>query len=124
MHSARLHTFQKGERSVDVVAVILDRLADGFAHSLEPREVDDAVDAMLAKDLEQVFLDAHVDFVGGNFLPRHFLYTPHSFWRAVTVVVHNDDIVPGIQQFHCRMRTDVACATCKKDVHGYPIQVV
>lgn len=118
MHPARLHAFQKGESGVDVVAVVLNWLADGFAHSLEAREVDDAVDAVLAEDLEQVFLDAHVDFVGGNFLSRHFLYTSNSFRRAVAIVVRNDDIVPGIQQFYCRMRTDVPCAACEKYVHN------
>ena len=45
-----LHGRQQGQRAVQIVAVVVQRQAHRFAHSLQTGEVDDAVDGVLLKD--------------------------------------------------------------------------
>lgn len=61
-----LHDLQQHECADDVVVVVLEGDLDALTHSLEPSKVDDGIKLLLAKQLVQGGLVAHITLQPDN----------------------------------------------------------
>ena len=99
--------FEHVEEAREVVAVVLDRLRNGFSHSLERCEVDDRVYVVLCEKavyslrITEIHLDERYVI-----LARDLLYSFEAGEIAVGHVVGNDDVVAGLYQFNGDMAAD------------------
>ncbi|MNN24681.1 hypothetical protein D3C81_1381220 [compost metagenome] len=97
-HPGRTHGGADRQQAVEVVAVILQRLAHGFAHCLERGKMDHAADAVFGKKPVQQGAVAHVAVDkmrglagnGGQPLDHHR--------AAVAQIIQSDHVVAGIEQ--------------------------
>ena len=107
------HPMGQGEPGQDdgaeeVVAVVVQRLGDGFSHGLEACEVDDPVEAVAFEDR------LHGVLIGGVGLME--LWRPaadladliHYLSVAVAEIVHQDYFVSCVEEFHCGVAPDVS----------------
>ena len=113
-----LHRLADGQRAIEVVAVVFERLGNGLAHGLVRGEVDDRVDRVLGEDAVKRGAVAGIGLVESDLLAGQLLHTREGFLATVVEVVDDDDIMSRVQQFNRRMRADEAGAASQKNVHG------
>ena len=116
----RAHDLQNGQRGVEIVAVVEQRLLDRFADSLEPRKVDDAGDVIVAEDLVHCRLVAAVSLDEGRTLAGDRFDAANDLRGAVVKIVDDDDLQPRIEQRNGRMAADKPGAAGQKNGHKKP----
>ena len=89
----RAHDLQNGQRGIEIVAVVEQRLLDRFADSLEPRKVDDAGDVVVAEDLVHCRLVAAVSLDEGRTLAGDRFDAVNDLRRAVVQIIDDDNIL-------------------------------
>ena len=115
-----LHGFAQGQRGVDVVAVIGQRLGDAFAHGLIPGEVNDRVKIVLSKHLVQRRGVADIRFMAAYRAAGDGFQALEHLVAGVVEIVDNDGFMAGVGQLHIGMRADVPRAARQKDFHAVP----
>ena len=112
------HDVKKGEGVTQVVCVVLDRLGNGFADSLEACKVDDKVNVVLVKDAVQSIFVVDVCLVErkalGVFFSHNGFDAVDNFCRSIGEVVNNDSLVAGIEQLNNGMTANKARAAGNK----------
>ena len=112
------HDIKKGEGVAQVVRVVLDRLGNGLADSLEAGKVDDKVNGVLDKDAVQSIFVVDVCLVErkalGVFFSHNGFDAIDNFCRSVGEVVNNDSLVAGIEQLNNGMAANKARAAGNK----------
>ena len=116
----RAHDLQNGQRGIEIVAVVEQRLLDRFADSLEPRKVDDAGDVIVAEDLVHCRLVAAVSLDEGRTLAGDRFDAVNDLRGAVVKIVDDDDLQPRIEQRNGRMAADKPGAAGQKNGHKKP----
>ena len=114
------HDLQNGQRGVQIVAVIEQRLFDRFTNSLEPRKVDDAGNVIVAEDLVHCRLVAAVSLDEGRTLAGDRFDAVNDLRGAVVKIVDDDDLQPRIEQRNGRMAADKSGAAGQKNGHKKP----
>ena len=108
------HYFEKNERSVNVVVVILKRLDAAFAHGFEPSEVNYAVDFVFGENLLHSRAIAHIGVVELNLLAGDLLYPLDAFVARVYHIVERDYFVAAVEKLDFGMRGDIPRAARDK----------
>ena len=101
---------------------VAQRIADGFTDGLEAREVDDAIDRVLASEgLIQGGGIANIAFDHGEGIVVAQLPDPSQCFRAaVAEVVQHHQVVPGVQEHQSGVAADETSAAGDQDAtaHG------
>ena len=92
------HDLQNGQRGVQIVAVIEQRLFDRFTNSLEPGKVNHAGDVVVCKKLVHRGLITAVGLNKGRALAGDFLNAVNDLWRTVVQIIDDDGILSCVQQ--------------------------
>ena len=112
------HDIKKSEGIAQVVCVVLDRLGNRLADSLEAGKVDDKVNGVLIKDAVQSILIVDVCLVErkalGVFFSHNGFDAIDNLCRSVGEVVNNDSLVAGIEQLNNGMAANKARAASDK----------
>ena len=107
-----LHHFYKGQRCVQVIAIVLQGLLDTLAHSLKAGKVDHGVNIIIMEDFPELFFVCAVHPVEGDTLSGDLLNAVNDFNLGVGQVIHNDNLMSCIQQFHSGMAADISGTAC------------
>ena len=114
----RPHDLKQIQQADQIVAIVGQRRADGIAHGLVRREMDDAVYAVRVEQLLQRFKGTGVAAHEGQLAAGDAAYARDRFRMAVDQAVQRHDPVALRQQFHAGMRTDEASAAGDKNRLG------
>ena len=122
LHAVTAHGVEQHQAVDQVVGIVLQRLADTLAHGLESGEVHHGVNAgiLLKQRLHLVGL-TQVRLDKGNGLAHDLLHPAQRLLAGVYQVIHHDDVVARLDQFHTGMAADIAGAAADKNRHEkYP----
>ena len=114
------HGREQHERAVDVVVVVPDGLADGFAHGLEACEVNDGVDAV--ERLLHGGGVADVAFDEDGATARDRLDSVENGAVGVGEIVEEHDVMAGLDEHDGRMGADEAHAAGEQNVHVWVLR--
>ena len=114
------HDLQNGQRGVQIVAVIEQRLFDGFADGLESGKVDDAGDVVVGKKPVHRGPVAAVCLDEGRALAGDALDAVNDLRRTVVQIINNDDILSRVQQGNGGVAADEPGAASQKNGHMKP----
>ena len=111
------HGLAQADGGKEVVVVVFQRHRHRFAHGLEAREVNGAVDMVLFKDAVEGRPVAHVVFVEGHLFAGDLLHALDRPGAGVDEVVDDDHAVAAVQKLHAGMAADIPGAAGDKDIH-------
>ena len=111
------HRFKQHQRGDQVVVVVFDRFLDAFADCFQPGKVNDPIDFVRRENFLKLFSVPHVIGIKNKVLPRDLPDAPQAFLIRIAEIIHNNYIIARRQQFHHRMRTDIARAARYKNCH-------
>ena len=106
------HRLAQRHGGEEVVVVILQRHAHGFAHGLQPREVDDAVDVVLGEYLVEHPALAHVLGVEVDMLAGDLFHALYRLRLGIDEVVDHDDLHAPVQKLHAGVAAYVPGSAC------------
>lgn len=96
-------TSRRVNRTADVVFVIFEGNFTAFAHSLQPREMNDGVDLVFLKDLFRPLPIADIRLVKLYLFTRQLFHAPQALLAGVGEIIHHDDAVPIFEEFQYSM---------------------
>ena len=111
----RPHGFEQHQRAVDVVVVILEGLDAAFAHSLQPRKMDDRIESVLGKDALHCGAVAHVCIVKAEIFARDLADAVHRLLAGIAQIVDDGYLVAAVQQGDQRMAADESGAASQEN---------
>ena len=114
------HDLQNGQRGIQIVAVIEQRLFDGFADGLESGKVDDAGDVVVGKKPVHRGPVAAVCLDEDRALAGDALDAVNDLRRTVVQIINNDDILSRVQQGNGGVAADEPGAAGQKNGHMKP----
>ena len=100
------HTLAQCQGSVQIVAVVFQRLGNAFAYGLITRKVNDRVEAFLFENGIHGLFVAHVRFVEGNVLTGDGFQPIQHLGTGIVEVVHDHRLVPCADQLHTGVGAD------------------
>ena len=112
------HGFAQRQGGVKIVAVVFQRLVDGFAHGLEPREMNHGIKAVLTENLVHCGAIAYIGFVRLHRAARDFLHAAQRFGLRIYIIINNDHIMSRRHQFHTGVRRDKSGTAGQQNLHG------
>ena len=118
LHAMLLHRFAYRQCAIQIVAVVFQRLGDGFAHRLIGRKVNHRVHLVFRENPIHRIVIAGVRAIELHALAGQLFHALNRLGAAVVQIIHDDDVVPRVQQLNCRVRTDETGAAGQKNVHG------
>ena len=98
-HARPVHGLQQGQGAAHIVVKVTHRLRHRLAHSLEARKVDHAIDRLLGKESVEHCAIAHIGLYKSEVGIGQFLDAFQHSNAAVAQVVHDQHLVPCVQQF-------------------------
>ena len=114
-HAAQRHG------SAQVVLIIIERDAHGFAYSLQTRKVHHAVDMLLIKNAADKRRVAAIALVQGDGLAGDFFHTGNGLGAAINKIIQYDHFVARVQQANAGVGADIAGAASKQKTHRKPL---
>ena len=112
------HRLQQDQRGNEVVIVIENGLLNALAHCFQPCEVNHPINFVRREDLFQLFAVTYVIGIENKLLSRDLLYAAKALLVRVAKIIHHDDFIARLEQFHHRMRADKARAARHKNCHS------
>ena len=119
-HARRGHGLQQAQRAVDVAVVVGERHLVGFAHRLQPGEMDDGGAVVAAQHVLHEGAVADVARFADRRPAGDGRHPRQRLGIAVVEIVDDDDVLPGRQQLDRRVGTDVAGAARDQYRHADP----
>lgn len=116
-HSTGVHGLQQADRALHVIGVVVDRLLDGLANSLEASKVHDGIDSMVTHRADHAVCVADVCLYKGNTMAENTLQAIQYGHLAVGEVVQQNDLMAGFYQRNGGMATNVAGSSGEQDFH-------
>ena len=114
---AGVHGLQQADGALHVVGVVVDRLLDGLANSLEASKMHDGIDSMVAHGADHGVSVANVCLYKGHTIAQDALQTIQYGHLAVGEVVQQNDLMVGFYQRNGGMATNVAGSSSEQDFH-------
>ena len=118
LHAVPAHGLAQGEGAIQVVAVILQRLGNAFAHCLIACKVDNRVKGVRGKYLVQRGRVGNIYVIAAYGLARDGLQAFQHALAGVVEVIGNYGLMPGLEQLHIGMRTNEARAARQENFHA------
>ena len=104
---------EKRESAAEVVVVVLERNLRRLADGLQCREMDRRAEGSFLVENGVEFLRvADVHLVERDGLARDLLHARKRLLRAVAEVVHDNYVVPRVQELHYGVAADVSGTAC------------
>ena len=110
LHTVISHLITENQGSCHIVHIIFNRLANGFAHRFQTCKVDDGIDVFLIENFLHAFAVQHVSLVKGHFLSCNLFHAVQSLFTGIVEIVHDNNIISLVQQFHTGMASDISGA--------------
>ena len=82
----------RGDRTADIIFVIFEGNFTAFAHSLQPREMNDGVDLVFLKDLFRPLPIADIRLVKFYLFTRQLFHAPQALLAGVGEDVYKRQI--------------------------------
>ena len=114
-HAAQRHG------SAQVVLIIIERDAHGFAHGLQACKVHHAVDMLLIKNAADKRRVAAIALVQGDGLAGDLFHTGNGLGAAINKIIQYDHFVARVQQANAGVGADIAGAAGKQKTHRKPL---
>jgi len=115
------HGPHEREGRPEVVLVVLQRLRDALADSLEAGEVDDGVDLLVREELFRLLAVAQVEGVDGQVLAGQGLEPVDDRRLGVGEAVDDDDLVARSHELDDGVGADVAGAAGDENAHAHTV---
>ena len=113
------HDIQQVQSAHQIVGVVLQGLGNAFAHCLQTGKVDHGVDIRIlgehglgGSQIAQLSLDK------GDLLAGDLLYPAEGFLTGIGQVIHDHDVVAGLDQFNTSMAADITGAAANQNGHS------
>ena len=108
----RLCRLKDIEERKEIVSVVFQRLGDRLAHCLECCKMYDSVNPELRKKPVDGIIVAAVDLFKRDIVFPGYLLDPFETCKVtVGKIVGYNDIITGLDKFHCHMAADVSGTT-------------
>lgn len=114
---AGVHGLQQADGALHVVGVVVDRLLDGLANSLEASKMHDGIDSMVTHGADHGVGVSDVCLYKGHTMAEDALQAIQYGHLAVGEVVQQNDLMAGFYQRNSGMATNVAGSSGEQDFH-------
>ena len=115
MAAVLFHNTAKGQRSADVVVIVFKRLFAGFGNGFESGKVNDRINLFVFEDLVKTLFVADIAFIERKFLFCKLCCSSERLALAVVKVIHNHNVIAGLQKLNAGMGADKAGASGNKN---------
>jgi len=108
------HHFTESESSINVIAIIEQRLFHGFAHRLFSGKMNDSIKrgVGLTENLLKCSFIKQIRLVKRNSFPRKLFYSAQRLPAGIGKIVNNSYFITIIEQFKAGMTADISGPSC------------
>ena len=116
LHVVGPHGVEQHQGAGEVVGVVFQGLGNALTHGLETGEVDDRINVgVLVEDLLHGGCIAQVCLHKGNGGASDLLHAMNGLGAGVDEIVHDDNVVAGLNELHTSMAADIPGAAADEN---------
>ena len=106
------HGIAEIQGTCDIIFIVFDRFYYRFSNGFQTCKMNHCIYFFFVEDVIHCLFITDVCIVEYYFLSCDFFYSVQSFLTCVIKVVHYNNVVTCIQQFHACMASDITSSTC------------
>ena len=80
--------------------------------------MDDSVNFLVVENFLYAFAVQHIGFVEGYFLSGNLFYTLDGFLACIVKVVHDNNVIACVQQFHTGVASNISSSAGYQNSHS------